>query len=323
MRLTHWFRRSRYTQNRQCSCRLHDNPAASTGLSAAVSEHVPILSLNSSVYQKGVGKPAVLSVAGIPTIQRTLGPEANGLIVDLQLTLFSLLVPDLDGIPVAQRVRSVDVASVDAAPLLTFSEEHSCWPKLANVPSFDGRAKKVKDLCVAQIIGLLQFRQVPGHPRNKCPERALSWGICKGKWKTTTTVTWHEDEICLFLVIRLRGGGWNQDTFIPYAEDLWLASGCVLATALHNAGIKSPTVNAAYGKINCKKREAVRCAACCTTTACFCTPRREEVGLERSDPRPASLSTARFEFVVQEHSVNPLDRSARMRFFSTHKHVYI
>jgi len=103
---------------------------------------VPILSLNSSVYQKGVGKPAVLSVAGIPTIQRTLGPKANGLIVDLQLTLFSLLVPDLDEIPVAQRVRSVDVASVDAAPLLTFSEEHSCWPKLANVPSFDGRAKK-------------------------------------------------------------------------------------------------------------------------------------------------------------------------------------
>jgi len=136
--------------------------------------------IEGSVYQEGVVKPAFLSVAGIPTIQRTLRPAANGLIIDLELTLFSLLLPELDGIPVAQHVRSVDVASgsvpsVDAAPLLTFGDEYSCWPKLANVPSFDGDDKINKDLCVGQIIGLLQFRQVPRHPRKEC--RATDWFV--------------------------------------------------------------------------------------------------------------------------------------------------
>jgi hypothetical protein len=40
----------------------------------------------------------------------------------------------------------------------------------------------------------------------------------------------------------------DQDTFIPYADKLWLASGCVLATALQNAGINSPTVKEALFK---------------------------------------------------------------------------
>jgi hypothetical protein len=40
----------------------------------------------------------------------------------------------------------------------------------------------------------------------------------------------------------------DQDTFIPYADKLWLASGCVLATALQNAGINSATVKEALFK---------------------------------------------------------------------------
>ncbi len=64
--------------------------------------------------------------------------------------------------------------------------------QLQNVPSFHEAKKTLKDLCVAQIIGLLQFRQVPRHPRKKGTKRPLEWGVRKGKWTTTIKKTMHK-----------------------------------------------------------------------------------------------------------------------------------
>ena len=61
-------------------------------------------------------------------------------------------------VPVAQHVSDAMTSkSVTAALLLTFGDETSAWPKLANVPSFLEGQKIDKELCVGQIIGLLQF----------------------------------------------------------------------------------------------------------------------------------------------------------------------
>jgi hypothetical protein len=131
------------------------------------------------VHQGGKIVSAVLSVDGIPAIKKTLFPQANGLIVDFEITLFALLLSELDGDPVAQHVRDATTETATAAPLRTFCNETSAWPYLALVPSFRKGKKVVKNLCVGQIIGLLQFRQVPRHPRKQFPERACAWGIHK------------------------------------------------------------------------------------------------------------------------------------------------
>ena len=92
--------------------------------------------IQGSVFQNGRISKAVLSVQGIPAIQKTLSPTANGLIIDLKVTLFSLLLTGLDGVPVAQHVGVVTSTTVTAAPLLTCGNETSAWPYLSDVPSF-------------------------------------------------------------------------------------------------------------------------------------------------------------------------------------------
>ena len=62
------------------------------------------------VHQQGKIVSAVLSVRNIPAIKKTLQPKANGLIIDLELTMFSLLLSELDGIPVAAHVRDATTA---------------------------------------------------------------------------------------------------------------------------------------------------------------------------------------------------------------------
>ena len=138
------------------------------------------------LHQDGQLVSAVLSVRGIPAMKKTLRPAANGLIIDLELTMFALLLSELDGVPVAAHVRECDwtAASVTRAPLRTHGSNTSAWPLLALVPSFCDGKLCYKDLCVAQFVGLWQFRQVPRHPRKRCPERACAWGIRKGKWTT-------------------------------------------------------------------------------------------------------------------------------------------
>jgi hypothetical protein len=86
--------------------------------------------------------------------------QVTRLKIKVELTMFSLLLSELDGIPVAAHVRDATTESATAAPLLTHGTQTSAWPYLALVPSFSNGKKIVKDLCVAQIIGLWQFRQV-------------------------------------------------------------------------------------------------------------------------------------------------------------------
>ena len=71
--------------------------------------------------------------------------------------MFSLLLSELDGIPVAAHVRDATTETATAASLRTFGNETSAWPYLALVPSFWKGKKVVRNLCVGQIIGLLQF----------------------------------------------------------------------------------------------------------------------------------------------------------------------
>ena len=118
-------------------------------------------------------------------LRKIVSAESNCVRVHLEMFIFSLLIPELDGIPLAEQVRSViSSTEMNSAWLLSHGTHLSTWPRLSHVPSFEKGVPKAKDLCVGQLRGLLQFPQVPRHPIKKYPERAANWGISKGKWKT-------------------------------------------------------------------------------------------------------------------------------------------
>jgi hypothetical protein len=56
--------------------------------------------------------------------------------------------------------------------------EYNLWPIVASFPSYDDGTDTAvnKDLCVAQLIGLLQFPKVPRHPVKRCHLQAEKWG---------------------------------------------------------------------------------------------------------------------------------------------------
>ena len=61
--------------------------------------------IQGTAYQNGKQVTVALSVENIAAIRLTSGPTDDGLIIDLELALFSLLLCELDGIPVARHVR--------------------------------------------------------------------------------------------------------------------------------------------------------------------------------------------------------------------------
>jgi len=75
------------------------------------------------LHQDGQLVSAVLSVRGIPAMKKTLRPKANGLIIDLELTMFALLLSELDGVPVAAHVRDATTELVTSAPLRTWTPD--------------------------------------------------------------------------------------------------------------------------------------------------------------------------------------------------------
>ena len=63
--------------------------------------------IQGSVYQNGSPETVCISVHKIPTLRKIVFAESNCVRVHLEVFLFSLLIPELDGILLAEHVRSV------------------------------------------------------------------------------------------------------------------------------------------------------------------------------------------------------------------------
>ena len=96
--------------------------------------------IQGSVHQNGRPETVYhLSVHNIPTVRRIVAAESNCVRVHLELFLFSLLVSELDGIPIAEHVKSViSPTKMNAAWLLSKVNHLSTWPQLSHVPSYKG-----------------------------------------------------------------------------------------------------------------------------------------------------------------------------------------
>ncbi len=123
-------------------------------------------------------------------MRRISKPEPGCYIVDLTMLILSLEFPELDGLPVLQEVERVDVVSdiITSSCLLTTggTGKYSYWSVIPNVPSFKKHMRVTKDLCVGQLIGLLQFRIIRRHPI-KGPAKglkAITWSLAQGTWQT-------------------------------------------------------------------------------------------------------------------------------------------
>jgi hypothetical protein len=122
-------------------------------------------------------------------MRRISNAEPGCFIVDLKMLILSLEFPELDGLPVLQEVLSVDVVSdliTSSCLLTTGNGKYSYWPVIPNVPSFKNHMRVTKELCVGQLIGLLQFRITHRHPI-KGPAKglkAITWSLAQGTWQT-------------------------------------------------------------------------------------------------------------------------------------------
>ena len=122
-------------------------------------------------------------------MRRISKAEPGCFIVDLTMLILSLEFPELDGLPVLQEVKRVDVVNdiiTTSCLLTTGPNNYSYWPVISNVPSFDSHMLVTKDLCVGQLIGLLQFRIIHRHPV-KGPAKglkAITWSLAQGTWQT-------------------------------------------------------------------------------------------------------------------------------------------
>jgi len=122
-------------------------------------------------------------------MRRISKAEPGCFIVDLKMLILSLEFPELDGLPVLQEVLSVDVVSdiINSSCLLTTgNQKYNYWPVVPNVPSFKNHMRVTKELCVGQLIGLLQFKIIHRHPV-KGPAKglkAITWSLAQGTWQT-------------------------------------------------------------------------------------------------------------------------------------------
>lgn len=147
--------------------------------------------VNGYVHVKGFLTDCTLSVNNAVSMRRLLKAQLGCLVVDLEMLLLSLLFPELDGIPVLQQVTKITDADEDikftVSLLLTHGHPYDYWPMIASVPSFKDHKKVDKDLCVGQLIGLMQFSRVPRHPIKGAGSdgRSANWALSSGHWTTT------------------------------------------------------------------------------------------------------------------------------------------
>jgi hypothetical protein len=140
------------------------------------------------VHVEGRLREYTLSVNNAVTIRRLLKVQLGCLIVDLEMLLLSLLFPELDGIPVLQQVTELlDAGTMHVSLLLTCGSGYNYWPLIPLVPSFNDHKAEDKDLCVGQLIGLMQFSSIPRHPVKGAGSdgRFVNWSLSSGKWTTT------------------------------------------------------------------------------------------------------------------------------------------
>ena len=139
-----------------------------------------------TVHLGGVRSEAFLSVDSIANLRKIALIQDNCMRVNMDILLFSLSFPQLDGVPVVSQVSAVIATSVNIEFDYWSKGKHesSCWPLLGSFPTYIDGKYNTKDLCVAQLIGLLQFSQVPRHPMKRGQMRPVKWGIRKGKWHT-------------------------------------------------------------------------------------------------------------------------------------------
>ena len=97
--------------------------------------------------------------------------------IQLQALLFQLQYPNAVGVPVV----CYNVAPGEAKPLLSFiPADYHAWPQVM-LPG----QKPVKPICVAQLVGLLQFGVIPRHPQIGQLKKWGNWGYQAGVFRTT------------------------------------------------------------------------------------------------------------------------------------------
>ncbi len=148
--------------------------------------------VNGYVHVEGRLTESVLSLNNAVIMRRLLKVQLGCLVVDLEMLLLSLLFPELDGIPVLQQVTEITDAAagiIKVSLLLTHGNgPYGYWPLIASVPSFTDDHEAVdKDLCVGQLIGLMQFSRIPRHPIKGVGSdgRSVNWALSSGQWTTT------------------------------------------------------------------------------------------------------------------------------------------
>jgi hypothetical protein len=140
-----------------------------------------------SLHENGLLTTQFLSCDVYPALRRIPAIRDDCMCVDLDCLMLSLQFPQLDDVPVIRHITKVTRNSISAVEYFSCgTAEYNVWPVVASFPSYDGTGTAVnKNLCVAQLIGLLQFPKVPRHPIKLCHLHAVKWGISKGKWRTT------------------------------------------------------------------------------------------------------------------------------------------
>ncbi len=144
------------------------------------------------VHVEGRLTESALSVNNAVSMRRLLKVQLGCLVVDLEMLLLSLLFTELDGIPVLQKVTEItdaDAGIINVSLLLTHGNgPYGYWPLIASVPSFTDDHEAVdKDLCIGQLIGLMQFSKIPRHPIKGAGSdgKSVNWALSSGQWTTT------------------------------------------------------------------------------------------------------------------------------------------
>jgi hypothetical protein len=104
--------------------------------------------------------------------------------IQLQALLFQLQYPNAVGVPVLR----YNTAPGQAQSLLSFvPADYHAWPQVM----LPGTGKKPTPVCVAQLVGLLQFGVIPRHPQIGQSKKWGNWGYpSAGVFATTLYHQW-------------------------------------------------------------------------------------------------------------------------------------
>ena len=149
------------------------------------------------VHVDGIRQESFLWLDECVTMRKIVKAEPGCFVVDLELMMLSLQFPELDGIPILCSVTSaaeevpageaVSVTVLTVVKLMTIGNGgcYSYWPCIDHVTSYEDGNVVNKELCVGQLLGLLQFPMIPRHPIRYVLIKSVNWALTSSGWTTT------------------------------------------------------------------------------------------------------------------------------------------